>query len=56
MSERIKTEPTAEMRQAANGCWQLFTALGDEGFTDQQALVIIGQMLTASIGKGGGDQ
>jgi hypothetical protein len=32
--------------------WQTFTALTMEGFTEQQALIIIGQMLGASMGGG----
>lgn len=51
--DKPKTEPTADLRQAAAWCWQTFVALRDEGFSDQQALAIIGQMLGAQIRKGG---
>ena len=37
-------EPSADARQFAGVCYQVFTALRLEGFTEQQALVIIGQM------------
>jgi hypothetical protein len=43
---KIKVEPTAADRQAAKAMFSMFTALVDEGFTDEQALVIIGQMLS----------
>jgi len=49
--DKAKTEPTADMRTAAAGVWQMFTALLDEGFTEQQALVILGQVLAAGIAK-----
>lgn len=45
-------EPSAELRSGANQLRQLYVALTNEGFTDQQALTIIGQMLAAN-GTGG---
>lgn len=48
----FKTEPTADMRQAANVMWQMFTALVQEGFSAPQALSILGTMLAAQIGGG----
>lgn len=44
--DEIKIEPTAEQRQGAIDCYRLFVALVDGGFTEDQALKIIG----ASIG------
>jgi hypothetical protein len=43
-------EPAADMRQMASMLHQMFVALTSEGFTEQQALVVIGQMLNASQG------
>ena len=40
-------EPTADIRTLANGLRQVYVALTNEGFTEQQALIIIGQMLAA---------
>lgn len=52
MSDRPKTEPNAELRQLASVMWQTYVALIDEGFTEQQALTIIGQMLAAGANGG----
>lgn len=49
----MKTEPTAVMRQFAGGLWQMYTALVDEGFSQQEALTILGQVLAANMGRGG---
>jgi hypothetical protein len=46
-------EPTAELRQLASLLHQTFIALTNEGFTEQQALVIIGQILAANAGGEG---
>lgn len=46
-----QTEPSADLRQAASVCWQMFVALRMEGFTEQQTLVIIGQMIAAQGGS-----
>lgn len=48
------TEPAADIRQMASALWQMFVALQAEGFSERQALIIIGQALTA--GAGGGQQ
>jgi hypothetical protein len=45
-------EPSADLRQAASAVRQMFVALTNEGFTEQQALVIVGQVLSASILRG----
>lgn len=43
--DKPKVEPTSEMRTAAFACYQTFIALTDGGFTEGQALQIIGAML-----------
>jgi hypothetical protein len=53
--ETPKTEPAADLRSMANFCWQTFTALTDEGFSERQALTIIGQILVGAALGGGGD-
>lgn len=45
------TEPTSALRQLASIMWQTFVALQNEGFTEQQALTIIGQILASTGGK-----
>lgn len=45
-------EPSADLRNAANFLRQMFTALINEGFTEQQALTIVGQAIQANIGGG----
>lgn len=52
---QIKVEPSADDRQAAKAMFSMFTALTDEGFSEQQALVILGQML-AGAAQAAGDQ
>ena len=47
MSANAPQEPAADLRVAASGLRQMFVALTNEGFTKREALVIIGQMLTA---------
>jgi hypothetical protein len=42
------TEPAAELRALAAMMWQTFVALQAEGFTEKQAIAIIGQMLAAN--------
>lgn len=44
------TEPSADLREAASFMWQTFVALTSEGFTEAQALVIIGHMLRGAGG------
>jgi hypothetical protein len=48
-------EPSADLRNLASMLYQTFIALTNEGFTEQQALVIIGQLLYANSGGGEGD-
>lgn len=42
---KAKVEPDAETRAGAKRAWAVYTALTDEGFTDSQALQIIGYMM-----------
>jgi len=53
MPEKGRTEPSAEVRAGAASLWQMFVALCAEGFSEGQALVVIGQVLAAQ--RGGGD-
>lgn len=46
-------EPRSDMRQAAAGLMEMFVSLKNAGFTEHQALVIIGHMLSGGQ-KGGG--
>lgn len=43
-------EPSADARDFAKACYQIFVALTLEGFAEQQALIIIGQMVAANQG------
>lgn len=43
-------EPAADLRQVANWIRQMYLALQQEGFTEQQSLVIVGQILGAQTG------
>lgn len=47
------TEPSADLRTMASALWQMFVALTAEGFSEQQALAIIGQVIAANTGKSG---
>ena len=38
-------EPAAVMREAASAMYEMFVALTNEGFTEEQALEIIGHVL-----------
>lgn len=40
-------EPSADIRVAAHAVRQIYLALVTEGFTEQQALTIVGQILAA---------
>lgn len=46
------TEPSADMRALASTLWQMFVALTAEGFTEQQALVILGNVIAAGKNDG----
>jgi hypothetical protein len=45
-------EPDAQMRALAATCWQMFVALTREGFTESQALEIIGHAIKANTAGG----
>lgn len=45
-------EPSADAREFAKACHQIFVALTLEGFTEQQALAVIGQMIAANQSGG----
>lgn len=45
---RPPIEPSADLRQAAKGLREMYVALIEEGFTETQALVIIGQMVAGT--------
>ena len=49
MSTPAPQEPTADNRQFARMMRDMFVALVLEGFTNGEALVIIGQAMTAAI-------
>jgi len=53
----VRVEPSAETRTNAHAVRETFLALTYEGFTESQALNIVGQMLAAviivSAGEGG---
>lgn len=43
-------EPSADARAFAKMCREMFAALTMEGFSTQEALTIIGQMIAANTG------
>ncbi len=45
-------EPSADVRQIANTWRQVYVALAEQGFTEYQALTLIGHMIAAA-GKNG---
>lgn len=45
-------EPTADARTFARNLRDLFIALQAEGFTERQAILLIGQAIAASQGQG----
>lgn len=51
MNDKIgSTEPAADMREAAAALWSMYVALIKEGFSEKQALTIIGHAIAASFG------
>jgi hypothetical protein len=44
----MSVEPSADARTLAKTCHQIFVALTLEGFTEHQALMILGQMIAAT--------
>lgn len=45
-------EPSAVTRDGARAIREMFVALVQAGFTEKQALTIVGESLRASIGRG----
>jgi len=52
VADRVPVEPSAAVRQSAKAIHEVFIALANEGFTEAQALHIIGVMLAAQIQGG----
>jgi hypothetical protein len=48
VSENGPIEPSADLRQMAATLHGMYVALMQEGFTEREALVIIGQILAAN--------
>lgn len=48
MSGPVQREPRAELRTAAAQMHELFVALTGEGFTEPQALAVLGAMLATN--------
>jgi len=46
-----RVEPSADMRQNAHQLREMFIALVEEGFTEAQAVGIIGKILSAGMGS-----
>jgi hypothetical protein len=44
----MKIEPRSDLRQAAAGARELFVAMVDAGFSEEQALKVVIAMLTRS--------
>lgn len=53
MADRAPVEPSAVIRQAAKALHEMFVALTYEGFTETQAMHIIGVTLAAQTKSGG---
>lgn len=49
----IKHEPTSDLREFAGLLFGMYTALVDQGFTVEQALLIIGKVIAANMQQGG---
>ena len=46
------TEPSADLRLMASTLWQMYVALTKEGFSEKQALTIIGEIIASMMPKG----
>lgn len=49
-ARQAANEPTAEMTQMATTWWNFFCALTRQGFTEHQAILLIGVMANPHIG------
>lgn len=45
-------EPSADMREMANHCRQMYLALVEQGFTEDEALRLLSVTLSAAFGGG----
>lgn len=52
MNEYGTVEPPAQLRQASRELFLMFVALMKEGFTEAQAIAIIGAVLSSQNGNG----
>lgn len=50
-----RREPSADQRAAAAELRRMYAALVDEGFTGQQALVMLGTMMGVAMASGTGE-
>lgn len=48
-NRRPRVEPSADMRAGMRQLYEMFVALVDAGFTERQALQVIGDVTRASI-------
>lgn len=58
MTQHGAVEPSADLRVAAKAMFEMFTAMVQEGFTEEQALAIMGAMMKgviAGLGDPSGD-
>jgi hypothetical protein len=51
-----RVEPSSDMRQAAHQLREMYVALKAEGFSDKQALTIVGQAIGAGISAAANNQ
>ncbi len=57
LSGRPMTEPSADLRQLASALRQMYVALTNEGFSEREALSVLGTVIAAQIhAQGGGGQ
>ncbi len=46
----MKVEPAADLRAFATVVHQLYVALTEEGFTESQALIVVGVVVSSQLG------
>ncbi len=46
-------EPSADLRRYAHFLRQMFVALTEQGFSEQQALAVVGHVIHANLAGGG---
>ncbi len=53
---RPATEPSADLRQMASFLRQMYVALINEGFTEREAVAVLGTVIAAHVhAQGGGE-